>query len=48
MLTVRVRADYAPSLKMTVVRPVMTLVHEVMERRQLMNLRRRAEAMEAT
>jgi hypothetical protein len=46
-LTVRVRAEYAPSLKMAVVLPVMRLAHEVMERRQLHNLRRRAQAMEA-
>ena len=44
-LTVRVRADYVPSVKMTVVRPLMTLAHEAMERRQLYNLRRRAEMM---
>jgi hypothetical protein len=47
-LTVRVRAEYAPDLKMAFVLPVMRLTHEVMERRQLHNLRRRAEALQAT
>jgi len=47
-LTVRVRADYAPGLKMAVLRPAIALAHEVMERRQLHNLRLRAEAMGAT
>lgn len=42
-LTVRVRADYAPGWKMDVLRPVIGLVHEAMERRQLHNLRRRVE-----
>ena len=43
-LTVRVRAAHEPSMKMALVRPMMGLVHEAMERRQLRNLRRRAEA----
>jgi hypothetical protein len=43
-LLVRVRADYRPALKMAVVRPAIMLAHEIMERRQLHNLRRRAEA----
>lgn len=47
-LTVRVRAEYAPDLKMAIVLPVMSLAHEVMERRQLHNLRCRAEALQAT
>jgi hypothetical protein len=44
-LIVRARADYAPGWTMTLVRTLMALAHEVMERRQLHNLRRRAEAM---
>jgi hypothetical protein len=44
-LTVRIRAAYLPSLKMSMAHPVMSLVHDVMERRQLHNLRRLAEAM---
>jgi hypothetical protein len=44
-LIVRARADYAPGWTMAVVRPLMGLAHEVMERRQLHNLRRRAEAI---
>jgi len=43
-LTVRVRADFRPGLKMAVIRPVMAAVHGLMERRQLENLRKRAEA----
>jgi hypothetical protein len=43
-LVVRVRAAYVPDLKMAVARPALTLAHEIMERRQLHNLRRRAEA----
>jgi hypothetical protein len=46
-LTVRVRVDYLPGWKMTCVRLVMALAHEVMERRQLYNLRRRAETLVA-
>ena len=42
-LTVRVRADFEPGLKMGVLGPVIAAAHEVMERRQLHNLRRRAE-----
>jgi hypothetical protein len=44
-LTVRARADFPPAWTMAVVRPLLGLAHEVMERRQLHNLRRRAEAM---
>jgi hypothetical protein len=44
-LTVRARADFAPGLGLAIVRALMGLAHEVMERRQLHNLRRRAEAM---
>jgi hypothetical protein len=43
-LTVRVRAQYAATTTMKVLRPVMATLHEVMERRQLANLRRRSEA----
>lgn len=43
-LVVRVRADYEPSARMAVVRPFMRAAHEIMERRQLRNLRRRAES----
>lgn len=46
-LTVRVRADYEPDLRMAFTRPVLGLVHEAMERRQLRNLRRRAEGRAA-
>jgi hypothetical protein len=42
-LVVRVRADYRPGPKMAVVAPIMGALHEVMERRQLHNLCRRAE-----
>jgi hypothetical protein len=44
-LTVRARAFYAPGLALAAVRVALGLAHEVMERRQLHNLRRRAEAM---
>jgi len=47
-LVVRVRADHVPGVKRTVLRPVMATVHEVMERRQLHNLRQRVEAHEVT
>src|SRR5262249_32099458 len=43
-LTVRARASYHPGGRMEVVRTALGLAHEVMERRQLRNLRRRAEA----
>jgi hypothetical protein len=43
-LVVRVRADFAPSRGMAVVRRLLGLAHEIMERRQLHNLRRRAES----
>ena len=42
-LTVRVRADYQPGMKMSLFRPMIAVAHEVMERRQIHNLRRRAE-----
>jgi hypothetical protein len=42
-LTVRVRADFEPGLRMGLLAPVIAAAHEVMERRQLRNLRRRAE-----
>jgi hypothetical protein len=44
-LTVRSRAFYGRGFSLAVVRVAMGLAHEVMERRQLHNLRRRAEAM---
>jgi hypothetical protein len=44
-LTVRVRADFDPSVRMEVTRPVILLVHDIMEHAQLRNLKRRAEAM---
>lgn len=47
-LTVRVRAAYEPSMKMALMAPSMGLVHEAMERRQLRNLRRRAERSEGS
>ncbi len=43
-LTVRVRADYAPSLRMAVLRPALGLAHEVMERKQLRTLKERVES----
>ena len=46
-LVVRVRADYQPGPMMALVAPIMRAVHEVMERQQLRNLRRRAEAAAA-
>jgi hypothetical protein len=47
-LTVRVRATHEPAPKMWLIAPALGLAHEVMERRQLHNLRRRAEALAAT
>ena len=47
-LTVRVRADYEPGPKMALMLPAVAMAHELMERRQLHNLRRRAEARPAT
>lgn len=44
-LIVRVRADYAPDAKMALLGPMLGVAHEIMERRQLHNLRRRAGAM---
>jgi hypothetical protein len=46
-LVVRVRADYQPGPMMALVAPFMRALHEVMERQQLRNLRRRAEAAAA-
>lgn len=43
-LTVRLRADYRPSARMTLIKTVMATLHQVMERRQLRNIRRRVEA----
>jgi hypothetical protein len=43
-LTVRARAEYALDPKMAIMAPLLGVAHEVMERRQLYNLRRRAEA----
>jgi hypothetical protein len=42
-LTVRVRAAYDPSLKVALARGLLAPAHEVMERTQLRNLKRRAE-----
>jgi len=42
-LVVRVRANYDPSFKMTLLTPLIGIVHEIMERRQLYNLRRRTQ-----
>jgi hypothetical protein len=41
-LTVRVRADFEAGMKMALLRPMIGAAHEVMERRQIHNLRRRA------
>jgi hypothetical protein len=46
-LTVRARAEYALDPKMVIMAPLLGVAHEVMERRQLYNLRRRAEAASA-
>jgi hypothetical protein len=43
-LVVRVRADYRPSPRMAVTRTALAVMHELMERVQLHNLKRRAEA----
>ncbi|MFO0750545.1 MAG: SRPBCC family protein [Myxococcota bacterium] len=43
-LFVRVRADYVRGFKMALAKPFMATLHEVMERRQIANLRRRIEA----
>lgn len=42
-LRVRVRADYQPGLKAALAKPVIVALHEVMERKQLRTLKRRAE-----
>lgn len=47
-LTVRARAAGAPDLKLSLIVPALGLAHEVMERRQLSNLRRRVEAAAAS
>lgn len=46
-LVVRGRADFRPSLKMAVIKAFFGAAHEVMERRQLQNLKRRAEHLAA-
>jgi hypothetical protein len=46
-LSVRVRADYEPDLKTAVLVPIVGTIHELMERRQLHNLRARAEVVSA-
>lgn len=43
-LVVRVRAEYEPSFTTALLRPVVTGVHDVMERKQLRTLKQRAEA----
>lgn len=47
-LHVRVRAEYERSLAVSVLRPAVTLLHEVMERKQLRTLKRRVEAQSTT
>jgi hypothetical protein len=42
-LAVRVRVEYKPSLLTALLRPIVWIVHEVMERKQLRTLKRRAE-----
>jgi hypothetical protein len=42
-LTVRVRGSYEPSAKLAILLPALLTAHEVMQRRQLQNLKRRAE-----
>jgi hypothetical protein len=46
-LVVRARADYTPSLLMALVKVLVGSMHEVMERAQLRNLRRRVEVLPA-
>ena len=43
-LIARVRADFTPSLKMAVMGPWLMGLHQVMQRAQLRNLKRRVEA----
>lgn len=43
-LVVRVRAEYEPTAKIAVLRPIVVALHEVMERKQLRTLKQRAEA----
>lgn len=43
-LFVRVRVDFAPSVSTAMLRPIVLLLHEVMELEQLRTLKRRAEA----
>lgn len=45
LLTVRVRADFEPSLRMTATRLLFGVTHEVMERKQLRTLKQRAESL---
>jgi hypothetical protein len=42
-LAVRVRVTYRPGLTMALMLPVASLEHEIMQRRQLRNLKQRAE-----
>ena len=42
-LVVRVRASYEPSASMTVAKPALLAVHEIMEHAQLRNIKARAE-----
>jgi hypothetical protein len=44
-LVVRVQADAPPSLRAELMRPVILSIHEVMEKAQMRNLKRRAEAV---
>jgi hypothetical protein len=43
-LIARVRAEFTPSLKMAVMGPCLIGLHQVMQRAQLRNLKRRVEA----
>ena len=43
-LHVRVRAEYEPSLTAALLRPVVSALHAVMERKQLRTLKQRVEA----
>lgn len=42
-LLARVRADFAPTWQMRIYKPIITLVHELMQRTQLKNLKARVE-----
>lgn len=43
-LFVRVRAEYEPTLAATLLSPIVRVMHEIMERKQLRTLKQRAEA----